>query len=259
MSTHVRNKLNQLLASWLPGTLKTAKKLVAQGYSHRLLKVYVDSGWIESAGVGAYSRKNDRIEWVGGLYAIQQDLAMPIYVGGLSALSIHGLSQYVAMNERLTLYNSSGKKLKLPKWFGLHFPEFEYHQYYLFSNNALGLTKETIYKIEFILSKPERALLECLALVPHDFNYQHASELIDNARLVDSVVMQSLLENCRSIKVKRLFLYLAEKHQLPCFKKLNINVIDLGEGKRKIADGGTYIKKYQISVPTTEDNIEVDV
>jgi tRNA-binding EMAP/Myf-like protein len=57
-----------------------------------------------------------------------------------------------------------------------------------------------------------------------------------------------LLENCNSIKVKRLFLFLAESYQHPWLKKINRAKIDLGQGKRVIVKGGKLDSKYQITV-----------
>jgi hypothetical protein len=69
-----------------------------------------------------------------------------------------------------------------------------------------------------------------------------------------SQVVQLLLEKCCLVKVKRLFLHLAEKCQHNWLAELDLNRIDLGHGKRKIGAGGIYDAKYQLSVPklTTE-------
>jgi hypothetical protein len=62
-------------------------------------------------------------------------------------------------------------------------------------------------------------------------------------------LVQSLLENCQSIKVKRLFLYMAEKAKHPWLTYLDITKIDLGKGKRSIVKSGAFIEKYGITVP----------
>ena len=49
--------------------------------------------------------------------------------------------------------------------------------------------------------------------------------------------------------MKRLFLYLAEKAGHQWVSYLDIERIDLGSGKRAIVNGGTYVPKYQITVP----------
>ena len=62
-------------------------------------------------------------------------------------------------------------------------------------------------------------------------------------------LVQSLLEKCSSIKVKRPFLYMAEKAGHQWFKAIDATKLDLGKGDRQLADGGTYISKYKIIIP----------
>ncbi len=45
-----------------------------------------------------------------------------------------------------------------------------------------------------------------------------------------------------------MFLYLAEKLNLPSFQNLKLDKIDLGRGKRVIVKGGKLNKKYMITV-----------
>jgi hypothetical protein len=49
-----------------------------------------------------------------------------------------------------------------------------------------------------------------------------------------------LLEACRSVKVKRLFLYMAENQGLPWLAKLDLSKVHLGAGKRMIVLRGRY-------------------
>ena len=53
---------------------------------------------------------------------------------------------------------------------------------------------------------------------------------------------------CNSIKVKRLFLYMAENILHEWFDYLNLNKINLGSGKRVISKGGKLDKKYNIVI-----------
>ena len=48
-----------------------------------------------------------------------------------------------------------------------------------------------------------------------------------------------LLEACTSVKVKRLFLYMAEKTEHSWFNFLAVDKIDLGNGKRQLAKNGS--------------------
>lgn len=61
--------------------------------------------------------------------------------------------------------------------------------------------------------------------------------------------IQTLLEQCSSVKVKRLFLYMAEKANHNWFNYIKIEKIDLGSGKRALLNDGVYIPKYNITVP----------
>ena len=61
--------------------------------------------------------------------------------------------------------------------------------------------------------------------------------------------MQSLLEDCNSIKVTRLFLYMAERAQLPVMSHLDPSRVSLVSGDRTLANGGTYVGKYKLILP----------
>jgi hypothetical protein len=54
---------------------------------------------------------------------------------------------------------------------------------------------------------------------------------------------------CRSIKVKRLFLYMAGKAGHDWRKRLDISALDLGKGDRSVTKGGTYIAQFGITIP----------
>jgi hypothetical protein len=66
-------------------------------------------------------------------------------------------------------------------------------------------------------------------------------------------VAQELLENCRSARVKRLFLWSTEKAGHPWFERLDTSQVDLGKGKRQIYQGGRFDRKYQITAPPEEE------
>ena len=62
-------------------------------------------------------------------------------------------------------------------------------------------------------------------------------------------LLQELLENCNSIKVKRLFLYMASKVNHQWLEFVDRSKIELGTGDRVIVKGGVYISKHRISIP----------
>ena len=72
--------------------------------------------------------------------------------------------------------------------------------------------------------------------------------------LVPPFKVQELLEDCKSIKVKRLFLYMAEKAGHDWLKMLDLSKISLGTGKRATVKNGVYNAKYQITIPKELEN-----
>jgi hypothetical protein len=61
------------------------------------------------------------------------------------------------------------------------------------------------------ISNPIRALLECLYLIPKKQEFVECYEIMEGLNNLRPKQVQELLEQCTSIKVKRLFLYMAEK------------------------------------------------
>ena len=62
-------------------------------------------------------------------------------------------------------------------------------------------------------------------------------------------VVQTLLENIKNQRVKRVFLYMAEKAGHYWFDMLNPDKINLGTSKQQLVENGIYIKKYRITIP----------
>jgi hypothetical protein len=99
------------------------------------------------------------------------------------------------------------------------------------------------------LSSVERALCELLDQVPDVETFHQADVLMESAATLSPRRVQALLEACQSVKVKRLFLWFAERHQHAWFRRLDVDRINLGRGKRQLVAGGHYDAKYQITVP----------
>ena len=91
--------------------------------------------------------------------------------------------------------------------------------------------------------------MEMLYFVPKEQGFDEAQKIIENLFTLRPQLVQKLLENCNSIKTKRLFLYLAEKQSLPWVRKLDLSRINLGSGARQIVAGGFLDKKFKITVP----------
>ena len=61
--------------------------------------------------------------------------------------------------------------------------------------------------------------------------------------------VQKILETCESIKVKRLFVFMADRAGHAWLKHVDLSNINFGVGKRSIVSGGLLNTKYQITLP----------
>ncbi|MBI5448615.1 MAG: type IV toxin-antitoxin system AbiEi family antitoxin domain-containing protein [Gammaproteobacteria bacterium] len=253
------SKLNHLMGHWPLGIPLTSDWLNCNGYYKQLVNLYCKNGWIKSLGRGVYTRLNDPITWQGAVNAIQTQLHLPVHIGGLTALQIYGVTQYIMLNNlepTFYLYHSNKKTPKLPMWFQKKFTHCHWEQKLLFKTE-IGLGNKEVEGIQIKLSSPERAILEVLSIVPNKVTLTHVNELMESLDRLRSDVMQELLESCLSIKVKRLFLYFAEKCNLACFNELELSRIDIGAGKRVIDSGGRYHKKWLLSLPENKSDDEI--
>lgn len=150
------------------------------------------------------------------------------------------------------------RKCSLPSWFKKHswsatvrFQESSLFKESIndFGQKENGFTRKEYGQVEVVMSAPERAIMEYIDSLPSKGTYEEALELMENLTSLRSGVVQGLLEKCTSVKVKRLFLHLAEKVNHPWFKKLDLNKIDIGNGKRVIFKNGLLDPKYKITIP----------
>jgi hypothetical protein len=245
------NKINQILQKWPQSTVITTDWLRKQGISRQSVDSYKNSGWLEQISSGAYKRNGDSIEWQGGLYALQKLQNIAVNVGGRTALELQGYSHYIRKGDGRKVILWKAPKVRLPSWF-LNYDwkvRLEVRSATLFDRKVNALSQTKVDNIEVEISSAERAILEHLYDVPKYEGIDEANYIMEGLTSLRPLVMQKLLEACKSVKVKRLFLYLAEHHNHAWFKRLNSSSIDLGSGKREIVKGGKLDKKYMIVVP----------
>lgn len=100
-----------------------------------------------------------------------------------------------------------------------------------------------------VLSTPERAVLELLDELPERESFHQVDKLVEGLSNLSPLRLQKLLSDCRSVKVKRLFLFFADRHQHAWAKRIRKEGLDLGRGKRMLVKGGKLNATYQITVP----------
>ncbi|MCX6327573.1 MAG: type IV toxin-antitoxin system AbiEi family antitoxin [Bacteroidia bacterium] len=249
MSTNKQTKINLLLQSQPPGVVFLASWLEANGYSRDLQRKYIKSGWLKPIGRGALIRTGQEVSWVGAIYTIQNQSKRKIHIGGRSALNILGMSHYLELDERKrTLFAPRGTHL--PSWFrendwGI---EFIVHKTDFLSGD-IGLVPFEEKSFKVMISSAVRALMECLYLTPDSFSLTDAYQIMEGLTAIHPDDAQLLLSKCTSVKIVRLFLYLAVKAKHLWVNHLDISRLDIGKGKRSIVKNGVFIPDFQITVP----------
>jgi Transcriptional regulator, AbiEi antitoxin, Type IV TA system/Transcriptional regulator, AbiEi antitoxin N-terminal domain len=210
MSSQRGRKINRLMRLAPPGTVLLSSWLREQGFSLQLQRRYRLSGWLGSFSTGAMIREADQVGYQGGLYALQRQANLPIHVGGRTALTLLGKGHFLELYPRPSIiFGPPG--VKLPRWFtgrdwGI---DIDYHRS-SFLPVGLGLQEIDAGGFTLRVSTPARAAMECLYLASSNEDLLECRELVDGLNNVRPTAVQGLLENCSSIRVNRLFLFLAE-------------------------------------------------
>ena len=250
MNTEKKSKINRLLRTQPSGVVLSSAWLADQGYSLDLQKRYKRSRWFDSIGTGALVRHGDQVDYLGGVYALQTHLGLSVHPAGRTALSMQGKSHYLELStKKVQLFG--GVDDDLPLWFKKYSwgVDLDY-RLSSFLPPDLGLVEFEHKSFKVKISSPARAVMECLYLAPKKQPLLEVFELMEGLNNLRPDSVQKLLEDCNSIKVKRLFLYLADRAGHDWLNYLKLDKVGLGSGKRAIVPDGVYIPKYQITVPS---------
>jgi hypothetical protein len=282
MVTQRGSKLNRLQHDLPEGLVVDANWLERRGYSSSLRSKYAAHGWLEQVARGVYRRpaaklsnsdkQHESLRWQHVVISLQTLLERSFIVGGRTALELQGFAHYLSAGEfhEVHLYGNE----RPPAWVAKLTLEtkFVFHNARtLFKNSppghaapgverdsrslAGGLVRKTWGQWEWplVMSSPERAILELLNEVPQRETFHQADMLMEGLRTLSPKRLQKLLIECRSVKVKRLFLWFAERHNYSWLKQLDRAEIDLGTGKRMLQRGGKLDPKFNITVPENLD------
>ncbi|ATU94441.1 type IV toxin-antitoxin system AbiEi family antitoxin domain-containing protein [Phyllobacterium zundukense] len=276
MSKESPGKLNYLQRELPEGLVVDAAWLKERGYSPQLCRKYVMNGWLEREAHGVYRKPGGKLLWEHVVISLQTLLMKPLLVGGGTALSLHGFSHYLRREEKeVHLYGPE----EAPNWLN-KLPlqiSFVYHNSAaLFRNDPItfGLTSlgwnlkdarhasaDNLHGGSFrvmpwgqwewplTLSTPERAILEMLDGLPAHESFDQADKIIEGLTTLSPRKLQKLLIDCKSIKVKRLFFFFADRYNHAWRKHLDKDVINFGTGKRMLVPGGRLDPTYLITVP----------
>jgi Transcriptional regulator, AbiEi antitoxin, Type IV TA system/Transcriptional regulator, AbiEi antitoxin N-terminal domain len=269
--------LSNQLAHQLPeGLLVDTPWLKRHGYSRQLVNYYVHAGLLDQLARGVYARQRGTLKWEQVVISLQAVLLdTPLVVGGRSALEQQGYAHYLPQaTQTVHLYGPKPP----PAWLQRlpAEPRFIFHNAKpLFSGSAAladdddlrrDLTGRVARQDEsphpslvlrswgqwdwpLVLSSPERAILELLDELPAGESFHQVDVLFEGLTGLSPRRLGQLLVDCRSIKVKRLFFFFANRHSHAWLKRLDRRKVDLGTGKRLLVKGGKLDPATQITVP----------
>lgn len=254
MSILKGKKINQMLQSGQKNGLLFATWLVEHGYSRQLLSRYRSSGWLSSLCKGVMYRTGDTLSAFGALQSFNEQVGKSFRVAAHSALELWGFNHYVPMGKPLLMVSTASDKM--PQWMmhDIFDREFKFFKTEVFT--SAQITTLTYLDWRLLISSPEQAFMECLLLTPRQYNYMDLFYIMEQLTTLRPNVVQSLLETTKHYKMKRLFLYMAEKAGHYWYEDLDLTKIDLGTHKLQLVKSGIYISKYKMIIPKELNDYE---
>ena len=269
------NRLPEILPEYI---LVDPPWLAAQGYSGVLVSKYAAAGWLARPVRGIFMRPGCNLRWQAVIVSLQNTLGRPLSIGGLSALEMQGRAHFIypQMPARIYLHGAVPpppwlSRLALDKEFifrpagRLFAPAARYQgkpvrrfwdakneRFYPEAEPAAGAIRTVGWSekgFPLQVSMPERAMLEVLDEAPARYRLDDADVLIDGLSNMNPQLLQGLLEDCTSVKVKRLALWFVERHWPRLLDHIDTGRISLGSGNRHLAAGGFLDRKYKITMP----------
>lgn len=229
-----------LFSSWLS----------AHGLDARSQYAYMKSGWLMRITKGVYKMQGTTPTLLAALSSYNTQLGKHCIVGAFTALQLRGYAHYLPMG-RPKAYLFTDRKNKLPSWIanGDWDMSVKYMTTSFLGDGLLGVEPMPIEQYDLLVSSPERAILECLYLPDATSSLLDTYYIMEGLTTLRPKLVQTLLETCTSLKVKRLFLYMAEKANHPWYKTLDLDHISLGTSRLMISPTGKYINKYNMTIP----------
>lgn len=255
MDVAPKSKLNRLLRKVEEGKLVFSSWLKKRGYSDQLLKQYRLSGWLTSLAGGVMCRAGAKPTAIGALSSYDEQMEKRLRIAAHSALELSGFRYYQVNEGKPTMVVCHHYDEILPHW--LTETEFDYELKFF---RTKIFPQEQIYtyhvgSIDMLASTPEQAFLECLILAPQFYKLTDLYQIMKLLSTLNVEILQPLLESVQSNKVKRLFLYMAQRAHHAWYEQLNLSKIEIGTGKYQIAESGAYIPEYKMTIPKELYNV----
>lgn len=248
--TNVATKIQQILEANPSLNVLFGEWLASQGLDAKGQHSYMKSGWLNRLSRGVYALQGSTPTLYNVVSAYNTQLDKHCIVGAYTALELRGYSHYLSMG-RPTAFLFTSKDDKLPAW--MLQLEWDMGIKYM-TTSFLGDDRKGVESLDvngniLLVSSPERAILECLNLPDSSSSLLDIYYIMESLTTLRPKLVQALLEACTSQKVKRLFVYMAEKSGHSWFKALDIEKIQLGKSRYMVVSTGKYIAKYNMTIP----------
>lgn len=247
MDIERKSKINRLLLSATPKGLLFSEWLKKNGYSDQLIKRYRESGWLSMLTKGVMYRTGDSLSAYAALSCYNRQLGRKFRIAAHSALELFSFNHYVPMGKPLLMV--AHDRQRVPEW--MRMDAFD-RVIKPFSTDTFSDSQSTTImkdEVELLVSTPEQAFMECLLLAPRQYSYMDLYYVMEQLTTLRPETVQRLLETTKSLKVKRMFLYMAEKAGHYWYDMLDTSKTTLGTSKLQLVKNGVYVSKYKITIP----------
>lgn len=271
MTAQKTQRLNHILSRLPAGFIADSAWLQAQGLSRSSIRDYATTGWLERVAPRVYRRpllqSGASVRWDVVILSVQRIMGYPVHVGGATALELGGYAHYVSA-EGPTVIHLYGRGM--PPWL-TRLPataRFDLHPTRLFDGSETGIegrrydlrsgrTEDATSDMEadspwdwpLRVASPERAIMEMIDELPKHETFHQVDMVMEGLTSLRPRLLGRLLQECTSIKVKRVFLWYADRHRHSWHKHMHTIMLDLGKGKRQLVPGGRLDARYQITLP----------
>ena len=249
-----RTKINQLLANTTPTGLLFADWLKREGYSGQLQKKYRDSGWLTAMCKGVMYRTGGRLNAYDAIASYNKQMGGRLRVAAMSALEYAGFNHYVPMGKPVLMVATP--TCKAPLWMQSDVYDATFRAFHTNAFSYIETIERNSDSGTLYVSSPEQAFLECLILASKSYSYMDLYYVMEQLTTLRSDVVQHLLETLDNNRVKRMFLYMAEKAGHYWFDELHPERIDVGTGKIQVTANGTFNRKYNMTIPKELEEYE---
>jgi hypothetical protein len=258
MRGHLARSINPVLQELIPALPVTQRWFQEQGIARARPSEWAKKGLLENPVRGVYYRPGPTMKWQHVVLALQHIHNLPLGLGGFSALALHGHMHFLPTNEKAVhLYGTE----PLPTWVeklavAMKLPRFIFHRELLAPGGNEASRAAIWEEVEWgewglglRVASRELAILQWLDELPNRASWENVLRVFEGLTNLRPRLLQELLPT-RSVKVRRLFLYLSSHQKNYSWaRQVLAQPIDIGTGKRVVFKGGRLDRTYLITVP----------